>query len=368
MKITEKETKTICSNPTNPHHAYFGWPSVTRLQNGQLAMVASGFRNQHVCPFGKVVICYSDDEGQTWTRPAVVIDTPLDDRDAGIMPFGESSVIITSFNNKKELQRWANNLTPETCPNIGNQRCQSPYISGYLDILDEKEAEAKYLGSTFVISNDFGKTFGDIMRIPVSAPHGPAKLTDDTLLYVGRISSPSLPADDQSYLHVYKLHADGTSEKLSEIDPIPDRVSCEPHAIVLSNGTILVHIRVDQGIFTLFQCESYDGGKTFTKPHQILDDFGGAPAHLLELRDGTLLSVYGHRRFPYAIKAMFSYDHGQTWDTDHDIYVFDDPINSDLGYPASVELENGDILTVFYTREGMPNPSVIKQTIWSFER
>ena len=104
MKITVKETKVICSNPTNPNHAYFAWPTVARLQDGRLAMVASGFRRRHVCPFGKVVICYSEDEGKTWTRPTIVIDTPLDDRDAGILPFGENSVMITSFNNTKEIK------------------------------------------------------------------------------------------------------------------------------------------------------------------------------------------------------------------------------------------------------------------------
>ena len=82
MKITVKETKVICSNPTNPMSGYFAWPSVARLQDGRLARVASGFRYRHICPFGKVVMCVSDDEGASWSRPAIIMDTPLDDRDA----------------------------------------------------------------------------------------------------------------------------------------------------------------------------------------------------------------------------------------------------------------------------------------------
>jgi len=54
MKINVKEEKIICSNP-NGIHNYFGWPSVTRLQDNSLLAVASGFRIAHVCPFGKVV-------------------------------------------------------------------------------------------------------------------------------------------------------------------------------------------------------------------------------------------------------------------------------------------------------------------------
>ena len=65
-------------------------------------------RLEHVCPFGKAVISYSFDGGETYTLPAPVIDTTLDDRDAGICPFGESGVIFTSFNNSAEMQRGYN--------------------------------------------------------------------------------------------------------------------------------------------------------------------------------------------------------------------------------------------------------------------
>ena len=105
MKIIKiGEEKVIMSNPESKHN-YFGWPSAVRLQNGKIAVVASGFRLRHVCPFGKTVISYSDDDGETYTMPAPVIDTVLDDRDGGIVPFGERNVIVTSFNNAIEFQR-----------------------------------------------------------------------------------------------------------------------------------------------------------------------------------------------------------------------------------------------------------------------
>lgn len=61
------------------------------------------FRLRHVCPFGKGIICYSYDEGKTWTKPAVVIDTPLDDRDCGIVAYG-----IKIIASKDEGQSWEN--------------------------------------------------------------------------------------------------------------------------------------------------------------------------------------------------------------------------------------------------------------------
>ena len=80
--------KIIMDNPDSLHN-YFAWPSVVRLQNGKIAAVASGYRLEHLCSFGKACISYSEDEGESFTRPAPVIDTPLDVRDAGIMTFGE---------------------------------------------------------------------------------------------------------------------------------------------------------------------------------------------------------------------------------------------------------------------------------------
>ena len=362
MKLTIIETKIICSNPTNPYNAYFAWPTVARLQDGRLAMVASGFRRRHICPFGKVVLCLSDDEGQTWSRPAVVMDTPLDDRDAGILPFGERSVIITSFNNTKESQRYWNTVQHD--PFVKDW--DDPYVGGYLDVLDGGGAEAQYLGSTFIISHDGAKTFGDIQRIPVTCPHGPVLMNDGSILYVGRYFDGSHPDRRDHWLAAYRLFSDGTYEKLGEIPDIPGRESHEPHAVVLDNGKILVHIRVQgNGAFTTYQSESVDGGRTFTPPRQILDDLGGAPAHLLKMRDGTLISTYGYREAPYGIKAMVSRDGGETWDAGHDLYV--NGIHADLGYPASVELENGNILTVFYARQEQTGPASIMQTIWHLD-
>lgn len=102
--IKSGDVKVIMSNQGSRHN-YFGWPTAARLQNGKIAVAASGFRRRHVCPFGKAVISYSDDDGETYTLPAPVIDTVLDDRDGGILAFGDSGVIITSFNNTTAFQR-----------------------------------------------------------------------------------------------------------------------------------------------------------------------------------------------------------------------------------------------------------------------
>lgn len=352
MKIEILSEKVICSNESSMH-SYFAWPSVARLKNGKLAMTASGFRVGHICPFGKCVISFSEDEGETWSNPTPVIDTPLDDRDGGVVPFGESSVLVTSFNNNIQMQR------EYAAP---NERFGA-YINAYLDLVEQMDWE-KYVGSTYRISHDNGRTFGELGFIPVNTPHGPTPMADGSLLYVGRVfTADNSYSETENHLACYKLYADGSWEFLSEIENVPGYIACEPYAVVLEDGTILVHLRVDRGVFTIFQCESYDGGRSFTKPHRILPERGGAPAHIIA--DGsTLISVYGYRSRPYGIRAMFSKDRGKTWDIDH--VLVDNAPSPDMGYPASVIRKDGSILTVYYTRENGFSGSVIKQVVWRY--
>ena len=363
MNIEIVSQKVICSNEGSLH-SYFAWPSVARLKDGRLAMVASGFRLAHICPFGKCIISYSSDEGQTWSLPAIVMDTPLDDRDGGITAFGESSVIVTSFNNNIEAQRnWS-----------AWYHDSMTYRNSYLDLVEKKCDWEKYLGSTYRISHDNGVTFGELMKIPVGCPHGPAVMPDGTLLYVGRKFSADDSFRDETHLSCYKMYPNGTFEYISEIENVcwendnSDRelVSCEPHAIVLEDGKIIVHIRVQggKGVFTIYQSESLDGGKTFTKPHRLLAENGGSPAHIID-DNGTLISTYGYRNVPYGIRAMFSKDGGETWDIDN--VIVDNGDNGDLGYPSSVVLEDGSILTVFYAKPEGYSSAVIMQVIWRYD-
>ena len=50
-----------------------------------MLVVFSGDRDAHVCPWGKVQLLRSRDGGATWSDPVSICDTPLDDRDAGIL-------------------------------------------------------------------------------------------------------------------------------------------------------------------------------------------------------------------------------------------------------------------------------------------
>jgi len=355
--------QVIMCHPSSKHN-YFGWPSAVRLQNGKIAVAASGYRLSHICPFGKAVVSFSEDEGRTYTAPMPVIDTVLDDRDAGLTPFGNSGLILTSFNNTVAFQRRA--AFTAAHQQDENTASLKAYCDTYLDLVTPEE-EAAVLGSTFRISHDCGVTFGPLLRSPVSSPHGPTVLSDGTILWVGRLFED---VEGVTYIHAYSMTPDGQMERLGEIEDIPDGdgrfLSCEPHAIELPDGRILCQIRVQRPkpnrVFTLYQSESADGGRTWTKPVQLLEQCGGAPAHLLLLSDGTLISVYGYRMEPYGIRVMISHDLGRTWEKD--LVLCDGFPTGDLGYPATIELKDGSLLTVFYAREEKNGPAVIMQQKW----
>lgn len=344
------EVKTVMSNPDSKHN-YFGWPTVCRLQNGKIAVVASGFRLGHVCPFGKTVISYSEDEGETFTYPAPVIDTPLDDRDGGILAYGKSNVIVTSFTNTRKFQR---------------ESTDNPYVHAYLDTVTDEEEE-KYLGASYRISTDCGVTFGEIKKCPVTIPHGPLELPDGSLMFIGR---PFNHREVKDSIKAYRLSDNGKLELVGEIEDVfndkgEKATSCEPHSIVLKDGSILTQMRVQlAGYFTIFQSESHNGGRTWSKPKQILSDFGGAPPHLMRHSSGRLVSSYCLREKPYAVRVMISEDEGKTWDIDHDIYV--NAVSPDMGYPSTVELKDNTLLTVFYAIPKEGEKAIIMSQKWNF--
>ncbi|MBR6531595.1 MAG: exo-alpha-sialidase [Clostridia bacterium] len=332
---------------SNPHskHGYFAWPTAVRLQDGRIMVGASGFRVEHVCPFGKAVVSYSTDDGRTYTPPAPVIDTPLDDRDAGICTFGETGVIVTSFNNSADFQRQ-NNTANE-------------YVQRYIDTIT-REDEEKYLGSLFRISNDCGMTFGEIHHSPVTSPHGPTQLRDGTILWAGNrfdnvedgIEIVRLNTHTAKTEFVGKITLDDKSIFLNE-----------PHLLEMPDGKLICHIRGENDtVFTTYQSISTDKGRTWTVPERLLDEDGGAPPHLIMLNSGILLSTYGRRKQPYGIMAMFSTDGGESWEKD--IRLYENTGSDDLGYPTTVELNDGTLLTVFYATDHDGIPCNVLQQRW----
>ncbi|MDX1359552.1 MAG: sialidase family protein [Clostridia bacterium] len=343
-------------------HSKFGyaaWPSIAKADNGDLLVVASGMRTAHVDPFGKVILMRSRDMGETWSNPMIALDTPLDDRDAGILNLGGGNYIVTSFNNTREIQK---NYIGLPWTGAVNDAARIRMIYGYLDCITDEEEE-KYYSSSFNISRNDANSFEEFVPIPITSPHGPMKTPDGRIIWVGKTHHGYLELGED--ILCYEIHDDLSYEKIGTVakgDDFNERL-VEPHCIAVDDKHFISHIRIQNGCFTVWQSESFDGGYTWTEPVELGVD--GSPPHLLMCREGRLISTYGKRSEPFGISAMISEDSGKTWETD--IPLAWDGIDSDLGYPCSIELGDGSIFTVYYAKLAAGEVPGIQYIRWSFE-
>ena len=130
----------------------------------------------------------------------------------------------------------------------------------------------------------------------------------------------------------------------------------------LASGKLLTMMRTSADGGVLYQASSNDDGWVWSGVRRT--PIWGFPCHLLQLRSGTVVCVYGYRREPWGVRATLSHDDGETWDIGREIVLRDDGIHRDLGYPASVQLEDDRILTINYFH-GYDGIRFIAGTIWS---
>ena len=135
----------------------------------------------------------------------------------------------------------------------------------------------------------------------------------------------------------------------------------ELHAVEMPDRRIIVHIRnhnPNHANETL-QCESSDGGRSWTKPRSI--GVWGLPSHLLRLSDGRVLMTYGHRRPPFGNQVRVSVD-GRQWSSP--MAISEDGNSGDLGYPSTVEMKDGTFVTVWYELLENSSNAVLRQARW----
>jgi Neuraminidase (sialidase) len=194
-------------------------------------------------------------------------------------------------------------------------------------------------------STNGGQTWSEPINTIVNSPHGPTQLSDGRLFYVGRQlwRSPELVGACESTDDGQTWHWLGEIPTAAGDDA--DHYH-ELHAVEAADGRIIAVIRnhnaATQG--EVLQTESADGGKTWAAPHRT--GVWGYPSHLVRLKDNRLLMTSGHRRVPWGNQASVSEDNGRTWSSP--LVISGDGVGRDLGYPSSVELDDGTLLTVWY--------------------
>ena len=225
------EHMVICKQPGR----YIGWPTVARRANGELLVVFSGDRDQHVCPYGKTQLVRSLDSGKTWSEPETINETILDDPRRGNprMPVG---VIIMS---------WFTSLAFETydCRKMyGDDVVDAwqPYITRITD-----EHRRKLNGHWIRRSLDGGKTWLPRQRTVGSTPHGPIQCRDGRVLFLG-----STRVEGQRAIVTEESTDDGASWRVLGRVPFPEDVPGywgEPHLAETTSGRLIAHFRHTKG-------------------------------------------------------------------------------------------------------------------------
>jgi hypothetical protein len=350
------ETRVISHEPSN----YHGWPTLTRRRNGQLLVVCSGSRESHVCPFGRVEMMMSVDDGKSWTWPQVLLDSPTDDRDAGVLETTRGTMLVTTFTSLAYVPglmkaRKLKAGEPGAWPAVKLEAW-----NGVHNRLNDAERKAE-LGNWMLRSTDGGRNWSPRIPTVLNSPHGPIQLADGRLLYPG----VELWANPRR-VGVAESTDDGLTWKW--LAAIPARPGDNPgdyhelHGVESTPGSVIVQIRNHnkQNEGETLQSESTDGGRTWSVPRSI--GVWGLPSFLLRLRSGKLLMTYGYRRKPFGNQARISDDGGRTWS--EPMTISGDGIGVDLGYPSTAELEDGSLLTVWYEKMSSSPKAVLRQARW----
>lgn len=328
--------------------AYCAWPAIARTESGDIVVLFTR-TEEHMAPNGEILLSRSTDNGDTWMPPEPIYDTILDDRESGVTTLSDGR-LLAHFRSLR--------FTRASYESMPAGYYEQSLIDRWIEYVEKPEyANATALNRAWhSISEDNGSTWSETTPGHDSI-HGGVHLQNGSFLvasYREDARNIGLYASDEP-LGLWKSIA-------TVICPRPDSISFgEPHIIQLESGRIVMMIRATA---TPYDDESPDcqmwgtysdnNGKTWGDPYQT--PLWGFPPHLLQLSDGRVLCSYGYRRAPFGERVCISAD-GIDWKREDEIVIRDDAKDGDLGYPVSIELEAGKILTVYYQPNLAPGVS-----------
>ena len=297
-------------------------PRLLKLHNGDLlAIVRAG--DFHFGERGRLDCVRSCDGGISWGQPSVVVADGPDDCDPAVIQCCNGTILVMFsklyyyLNGQWSEEKWLEEKGKENKPFIWITR-----------------------------SDDNGHTWS--AAIPVQG------LPRDVTAVYGRMVQ--LP-DGSIWTNVRPGCDIARSRDLGRTwgECSASGFDSEVAFLPLPSGKVIAVTRrnpehlsdVQQEPYSLWQSDSFDGGCTWSETRK-LTGYMEHPADLLLLETGNILLTYGRRRSPYGIQAMLSYDQGVTWDVNHKIALVCDAENMEVGYPSSVQLDDGTICTAYY--------------------
>lgn len=312
------------------------------LKNGEL-LLTTREGTEHIARDGDVIMLRSRDGGKNWGDRQVIAGIPdLDEREGCGIQLKDGTLVLNVFFNKlygpdgEYIEDWSRQMS--------------------------FSHETTHLGSYTITSSDNGKTwtaprYVNTRGMPFTDIEGPADAPiemPDGSIYLP-VMGYNVRGDMQNEAAVILKSSDkGNSwQYLSTMadDPGGKLGHFQEPALVRSRtGRLIAAMRNQGPAQAIWTCYSDDNGKSWSPPKQ--SPMIGHPPDLIQLNDGRILCSYGYRPGrhgdPGGIRACFSSDNGETWQIDQEVQIRKDFLNSDIGYPESLQLANGKVLTVYY--------------------
>lgn len=305
------------------------FPVAITLKNGDVLAVVRGGAS-HIGVKGRLDMVRSTDKGKTWSAPWTAIDDPFDDRNPALGQLKDGTIILAYA-----------------------------IASGYDESgLRFKTRQARDFDGVYMsFSKDNGKTWSKPVRDPaihsfyatkgLVSPYGKIiQLKDGSVLM-----AVYFEFFDERHNQSYVFRSKDGGKTWGE--PVLMGAHYNETGIVqLRDGRVLAALRSEKG-GNLAIAESSDQGRTWSTPVQITEN-SEHPGDLIQLRDGRVLLVFGERNAPRGVHAMISAD-GRTWDKKKEIVLANDSPNGDCGYPSSVEVAKGKVVTIYYQVDDLKN-------------
>ena len=294
------------------------FPVLLKLQNGDLLAVVRG-GEYHLGERGRLDCVRSRDGGISWGRPSTIVAEGPDDRNPSAIQCSNGDILVAF--SKADM-----------------------YVNG---VFSQEKAETKRKESRpnvwLTRSEDNGQTWSQ------------AKLIEEFPTEVGMAvygKSVEYPQGTICLSLKSEFLARSTDFGQTWGDFTKRALNNETAYLYLPSGKAISMIRRNEKGVSLWQADSFDGGRTWGEPRQITG-YMEHPADLILLQSGKILLTYGRRRPPYGIQAMLSYDEGENWDTKHKITLVSDAEDMEVGYPSSVQLDDGTICTAYYSYQDL---------------
>lgn len=311
---------------------------LVRLQNGELLLMARE-GTEHIANDGDVIMLRSKDGGQTWGEKQVIAAIKdLDEREGCGIQLRDGTIVVGIYFN-------------------GLYGPDGRYQRGVVKVPGRDN-----LGAYIITSKDNGHTWSaphyiNIKDMPFSGLEGPTdapiEMPDGSIL-MGVIGY-GMNGDKKNNACVMLRSADqGKSwQYLSTMASDPGGKMggfAEPGLVRTKSGRLVAGLRTPGTDNAIYMTTSDDGGKSWAPVRKT--ELHGHPVDLIQLSDGRVMATYGIRPpihdQPGGIRACFSTDDGKTWDPRSEVQLRNDFLNWDVGYPESLELPDGRVLTVYY--------------------